>query len=246
MIRLQAVTVTGRLQDISLNLTSGQCVHLIGANGAGKSSLLTVLAGLLDIDSGQYLLLNNAINTYQPAELAYYRTFLEQDYHCAFPLTVAELLDYYSGGSHIDDSLAAALEISAFYHRPLTALSGGELQRVHLARVLLQLWPQIEHGQALLLLDEPLQGLDYRHQHQLLTLLNALAIKGNLVVMSSHDLTMSFDYADRLVLLKNQRLLACDTVGELVESTRLAETLDCRVHWLYDSNGRCAVRTEPD
>src|SRR5690606_34501352 len=101
----------------------------------------------------------------------------------------------------IPEQLESALEIGPFLNKSMQQLSGGELRRVQIARALLQIWPAIERGHALVLLDEPLQGLDLRHQSLLMQLLTDIAAKGNSLIISNHDLNLCYRYADKVALL---------------------------------------------
>ncbi|MOA21161.1 Hemin import ATP-binding protein HmuV [compost metagenome] len=105
-------------------------------------------------------------------------------------------------------SLCEALELEALLARDFSRLSGGEQQRVLIARTLLQLWPSLNPDGRVLLLDEPLAGLDLHHQLALLRLLKSLARQGLLVVLAIHDINLAIDWADRILCLQQGRLVS--------------------------------------
>ncbi|MBP8113514.1 MAG: ATP-binding cassette domain-containing protein, partial [Aeromonas sp.] len=104
--------------------------------------------------------------------------------------------------------ICAALELDALLARDFSRLSGGEQQRVLIARTLLQLWPGLNTDGRVLLLDEPLAGLDLHHQLALLRLLKRLARQGLLVVIAIHDINLAIDWADRILCLQQGRVVS--------------------------------------
>ncbi len=114
-----------------------------------------------------------------------------------------------------------ALELKPLLSRPVTRLSGGEQQRVNLARALWQVWAAIEAGEALLVLDEPMQGLDIRHQLTFLTFLQQLCQQGNTTIISSHDLTLSARFASHAMLLNSGRHIASGDISQVFTPANL-------------------------
>ncbi|BCO18477.1 vitamin B12 import ATP-binding protein BtuD [Alteromonas sp. KC3] len=227
---LNDVSVSNRLQSASLTVTKGQCVHILGPNGAGKSTLLLVLAGLLEADAGSVVLFNKSVSSWSLASLASMRTLLAQQTECSFHLTVHEYLQFYAdiqASSGIPSLLEKALEVTDFLPKILTQLSGGERQRVEICRALLQLWPTIEQGEALVLLDEPLQGLDIRHQYAVAQLAKALSEKGNTVIMSSHDIALSANYATTLWLMQKGKIVAEGNPADVATQANLERVFEC-------------------
>lgn len=240
MLECHDLGLKGRLLPLSLTFAAGQQVHLLGANGAGKSSLLCLLAGLINPDSGRVCWQGRELSEWGLLALATRRCLLEQQAVPAFSLTVADSLRFYAG---IDDcrALPALLEehlkIAQFFQQPLNQLSGGQLQRVNIARNLLQIWSAIQTGQGLILLDEPTQGLDLQHQHLLFQLATCLCGLGNTLVISHHQLEHAFNYAQQLLLLKNGKLVAADTPPALADNTSaLSHTFDCHIQLIHNKN----------
>lgn len=178
------------LDRVSLQVAPGRLCVIAGPNGAGKSTLLRALAGLLPGTRPD------------PRRIAY----LAQDSLPAWNLTVAELvqlgrLPHGGGESHACGTAMQDCGIAALADRRIATLSGGELRRAALARVLAGL-------PALLLLDEPLAGLDPAASHDIMRLLRRLAQHGRGVVVVLHALDFAQAYADRLVVLQQGRIIA--------------------------------------
>jgi vitamin B12 transport system ATP-binding protein len=246
MLKLSQVGLAGRLQDITVSASAGQFIHLLGANGAGKSSLLSVIAGLLPVDQGRIDIQGRAIDQFSLGQLAQFRCLQEQQQRSAFAITVEESLRFFTGHARLPAMLSDTLEINEFLQRPLGQLSGGENRRVHIARCLLQIWPAIDKGQGLILLDEPVQGLDFRHQHLLCRLLQALAAKGNVILMSHHDLNLCQQYASRLWLLADGRLLEQPEGEGMLDINVLENVFTCRVRQMVDEPGNKIFQTYLD
>ncbi|MBZ6071880.1 ATP-binding cassette domain-containing protein [Aeromonas schubertii] len=207
MLHLECVTLSGRLHEVSLSLRGGEAVALIGPNGSGKSTLLGAMAGLLTPGAGRISLDKRPLGDYDWPSLAARRALLTQRVQPGLPMPVFELLTLGVASECVHaglDTLMQTLELGPLLGRDATTLSGGELQRVVIARTLLQVWP-IENA-GLLLLDEPLAGLDLHHQHALLGLLRHLTGQGMGVVLSIHDLNLALHWADRLLCLEQGRL----------------------------------------
>jgi iron complex transport system ATP-binding protein len=227
VIAASAITVRAGgkalLSGVSLEVAAGETVALVGPNGAGKSTLLRVLSGELKPASGAVALKGRPLAAYAPRELALHRAVLSQATHVAFPFTVGEVVRMGAGDRHgrtIDDLAEAALadvELSAFRDRIITTLSGGEQQRAHFARVLLQLaCGEAAHGPGLLLLDEPTASLDLKHQLDLIEAVGRCSRRGVAVVAILHDLNLAALSADRIVVLDRGAVAASGKPSETV------------------------------
>lgn len=243
MIKLEQVSLEGRLEDLCLTANKGEFIHLLGANGAGKSSLLAVIAGLIDADEGEVYLREKLLSELNISALANYRTLQEQDQQTVFPVTTSEALSFFSSHDTLPDMLESALEINQFSLRPLSQLSGGELRRVQIARSLLQIWQAVEEGEGIILLDEPIQGLDIRHQHLLCKLMTTLAGLGNTIVLSHHDLNLCQQYASKVWLMVNNQLLAQGPPVEILQDLTIKQAFDCAVRRHEDGNGHILFQT---
>lgn len=204
------------LRGVTLRAHPGRLLVLVGPNGAGKSSLLQVLAGLYRPSQGEVSLDGRSLADWSPMLLAQRRAMLSQNVQLGFAFRVEEvvLLGRSPHGSHTigaDDRriVGAALQAVQAMHlreRNYLELSGGEQQRVQLARVLAQVWERVD-GPAWLLLDEPEAGLDIAHQHHVLRHARTLAQQGFGVIAVLHDLNLAARYADDIALLARGQLL---------------------------------------
>lgn len=210
------------LQDLSLAVKSGELLAILGPNGAGKTTLLKLLSGELKPSQGQIILNNKPLTAWSSAEQARLRAVLPQSSQLSFPFSAEEVVmmgrapyRHSQTRSQNEQAVQAALQIVHVEHlakRLFTSLSGGEQQRVHLARVLAQLWQADRQPARYLLLDEPTSALDLAHQHHVLGLAQHLAKTWNLgVVAILHDLNLAALYADQIALLKQGQL---QTYGE--------------------------------
>jgi len=199
------------LDGVTLRAQPGEFIAVIGANGAGKSTLLSVLAGLLEPDSGSVLLDGVALRAHRGAELARRRAYLPQNPRCEWPISVERLVALGltptlpalgSLPQAFDARISSALEDCDLVQQrlqPVTTLSGGELARAMLARALVG-DPQ------LLIVDEPISGLDPKHALDTVRRLRGLADGGKLVIASLHDLTLAARHATRILALTHGRV----------------------------------------
>ena len=196
------------LENVSLHAESGDFIAVIGANGAGKSTLLSVLAGLLKPDSGTVMLDDVSIHDLSGMKLARRRAYLPQNPRCEWPISVERLvalgltptLPAFGGlpssfGPLITQALQAC-DLLDHRLQPATTLSGGELARAMLARALVA-------NPDVLIVDEPIAGLDPKHALDTVRRLQGLAGSGKLVIASLHDLTLAGRYANRIFALAN-------------------------------------------
>jgi iron complex transport system ATP-binding protein len=195
------------LDDVSLEAGAGDFVAVIGPNGAGKSTLLSVLAGLLKPKSGEVSLDGKNFSQIPPKTLARRRAYLPQNPLCEWPLSVERLVALgltpqlpALGGlpPQFEPAITKALAACDLLDRrdqAVTTLSGGELSRAMLARALVG-EPDI------LIVDEPVTGLDPRHAMDCAARLAAYAAGGKLVIASLHDLTLAARHAHRVLALK--------------------------------------------
>ncbi|MDR6955590.1 iron complex transport system ATP-binding protein [Ancylobacter sp. 3268] len=219
--------VPGRLllEGADLSVRPGRVTALIGPNGAGKSTLLKVLAGELRPRRGRVLVDGRDITALGPARLAQRRAVLPQDVQVAFPFTVAEVAAIgLPPGERAPSRIAEALErvdLAGFRDRPYAALSGGEQQRVQIARALTQLASCA--GPGYLLLDEPTSSLDLSHQLMVVDLARQVAREGGGVAAVLHDLNLAAMIADEIVALKNGQIAARGTPAEVLTDAIVAD-----------------------
>ena len=208
--QIQAETL---LDSVDLHADQGQLVGLIGPNGAGKSTLLRAISGILNYREGTVRLDGDDLKSLSSRDIAAGLALIPQIAPYTHGFTSMELvlmgryphLGRFQIEGKEDDRIARdAMRLTRteqFADRTLDTLSGGERQRVFVSRALAQ-QPRV------LLLDEPTSNLDVLHQLKVLDLVRQLIDDGLTAVAAIHDLNMAARYCDRLVLLKNGRVLA--------------------------------------
>jgi iron complex transport system ATP-binding protein/vitamin B12 transport system ATP-binding protein len=216
LLIIQSVSLINRLVEISLQANRQQWWMLLGPNGAGKSSLLTLAAGLESPSSGELMLDQQAYSDVTLGSLAVRRCLVTQAYRTEFSISVKEILWFFTHYPVIPDQIEQHLEIASLCEISFDSLSGGEKQRVHLARNLMQVWAAIEQGNALVLLDEPLQQMDIRHQIQALLLIEQIQQMGNTIVMSHHDINQTLQYASHACLIDNGQVMRQGAIDEVI------------------------------
>ncbi|PSL08214.1 iron complex transport system ATP-binding protein [Haloactinopolyspora alba] len=206
------------LNGVRVTAAPGRVVGLIGPNGSGKTTLLRTLYASLEPRAGLVSLDHAPIGSYTPREVARRLAVVVQEGSGELPLTVSELvllgraphLSTFQRQSREDYAIAAAalsrVGTRHLAERVFSGLSGGEKQRVLIARALAQ---QADH----LLLDEPTNHLDIRYQHEVLQLVRALDVATVIVL---HDLNLAARYCDELVLLDGGTVAAAGTPDEVL------------------------------
>ncbi len=217
------------LDDVNLSLAPGEVVALIGPNGAGKSTLLRVLTGYQLPDGGSISLAARPLEEWSNEALSRQRAVMRQRSGMAFSWRVEEVIALGRAPWPADDTQRVVHEVMALTGsdslagRDFCQLSGGEQQRVQLARALAQLWHNGQpHGW--LFLDEPTSALDLYHQQHILRLLRRLALAGTLsVCIVVHDLNLAALWADRIILLHGGRLVAQGSPQQVLNETTLTQ-----------------------
>ncbi|GLQ04789.1 heme ABC transporter ATP-binding protein [Sneathiella chinensis] len=219
------------LDQVSLQARPGEILSILGPNGAGKSTLLKCLAGYIRPTRGQVRLDGRPIQDIDLSELARRRAVLTQQIALNFPFTALEIAAMgrtaLAGNEPPSNALAIArealslTEVSHLADRPISSLSGGEQQRVHMARVLAQLWGQ---ESACLLLDEPTSALDLKHQFRLFDLCRSLCDKrGFAVVVILHDLALARRVSDQTLLLRGGQAFACGSSASVITPQAISD-----------------------
>lgn len=204
------------LQEIDLTIKAGQLTVVIGPNGAGKSTLLKLISGDYQPVSGAVFLDSINLKDWSVGDLAMRRAVMPQSGDIAFPFTVLEVVRMGSMAYRCNRQLAneralmalSRVDMASFAERSFQELSGGEQQRVQLARTLCQVWSPVNGGTAnFLLLDEPISNLDIRHQIGILQLAKQYTLDGGGCLAVLHDLNIAAMFADRLLVMKAGRLV---------------------------------------
>lgn len=230
------------LDQVSVDIKANEFVGLIGPNGAGKSSLLRLLVGLIKPDTGAiHLSISDHLSISEKAlekipaqRRAQFMAYLAQHETPAWPLSVRSLVALgrspwnTSINMSEEDDLAVThaltmTDIDALSDRPVTELSGGELQRVLLARV-------FAGNPQLIIADEPIATLDVYHQLHIMELLQAHAQQGGAVIAALHDLSLAARFCSRLILIHHGKIVADGQPTHVLTPQNLAQVYGISAH----------------
>mgnify|MGYP000299119333 CR=1 FL=1 len=240
-LRDVSYTIGGKtlLDRVTIAVPAGKITIVLGPNGAGKSTALGILAGDLRPSSGEALLYGVPLARLGHQRLAKRRAVLTQSQSIEFPLTAYEivalgLLPHHWSEAEQLQALAesfAAADVAHLAARSYPTLSGGEKQRVQLARSLAQIWRPSGQGARqgdvrYLLLDEPTASLDLKHQVSILDRCRDLAQAGLGVLCVLHDPGLARRYANFAVLMSRGRVLTCGAAQTVLRPDAIAATFD--------------------
>lgn len=239
---------TTLIDQVSFEVPQGCLFSIIGPNGAGKSTLLSLLCGD-NRGSGDVMIQGKKLTDWHTKALAKQRAVLPQNVTLNFTFKVSEVVlmgrsPYVNGlaESQHDRELAkqalAAVEMEAYWNRDYTELSGGEKQRVQFARVLVQL---CEHSLQeslegkVLFLDEAVANLDPAHQHQVFKRLKVLQGQGLTIINVLHDIQLTAQYSDYVLVMKDAKMLICDEMSKVLTPFMLEQVYDMPFRQVEDS-----------
>jgi iron complex transport system ATP-binding protein len=228
------------LTDVGFEAEAGEVVGVLGPNGSGKTTLLKCMNRALNPQGGSVLVEDKEITELSRKEVAREIGVVPQNSSVNFPFTALEIVLMGRGpslgrfereGASDLALVKQAMSDTDVLHlagRPMTELSGGEKQRVIIARALAQR-PKI------LLLDEPTLHLDVNHQLDILDMVRGLAKKDNMtVIMVSHDLNLAARYCDKIILLEEGRILAAGAVPEVLDEANMERVFKIRGSVVFD------------
>ena len=234
-LRARHVTVTLArrtvVSDLDFEANPGEVHAIVGPNGAGKTTLLRALAQLVPIRSGSIDVDGRDLRALAPRERARLVGYVPQQGHLDYPFTVREVVEM-GRYAHGDTATASAspvdaalrdMQLSSLADRPVTQLSGGERERVLIARVLSQ-------DPKAILLDEPIANLDLAQAARLLTLLREKARQGHIVVAILHDLETASRVADRMTLLHAGTVLRTGTPRDVLSHEHVSKAFGADIH----------------
>lgn len=231
-----SVEVSERLlcQELFIEIKPGECWGILGPNGSGKTTLLHTLAGLLSPQQGEITLQHAPLQSLTRRQIAQCIGLLLQDSHDPFPASVWETvlsgrhphLSRWQQEGEQDRQLALqalqTMQLDGMQQRQIQTLSGGERRRLAFATLLTQAPP-------LMLLDEPLNHLDLRHQQLLLHTVTTLCEKGHAVMMVLHDPNHAMHYCDRVLMLEGDSGWQQGRVEEVMSAERLGQLYECEI-----------------
>lgn len=228
------------IQQVSCTVQPGEVLAIVGANGAGKSTLLKLLTGALQPAEGTLSYGGTTYSDWPSGTLARRLAVLAQHTALTMAFQVSEvvMMGRYphfrrrptAKDHRIVEEALWKVGIQHLKNRSYLGLSGGEQQRVHLARVFAQIWEPMEAGARYLFMDEPSNNLDIRHQQAALVAARNFAASGTAVVVVLHDLNLTMQYADKVLLLKNGQVLAFGTTQHVLTPELLTPAYEFPIH----------------
>ena len=217
------------LSDISFSVQTGEHLCITGPNGAGKSTLLRTLNAMMAVSHGQILLQQKPLNRYAQKHIARLVSYVPQNSGRALAFVVEDFLrmaryphlqwlgSWQTADQQALDNALTITGCQQFRHRQMSTLSGGECQKVMIAAALAQDTPVI-------LLDEPTSSLDPHHQTEVQKLIKTLHRQhGKTIIEVSHDINHASQHADRVLALKNGRLLWLGPADQFLDEQRLQD-----------------------
>ena len=221
------------VENVTVEIQPKAITSFIGPNGAGKSTLLSMVSRLLDSDTGEVFLDQKDVKKFKSDEFAKRVAILKQTNHLNIRLTVRELVSFgrypYSKGrlnaedEKIVDRAIEYMNLTDMQDKFLDELSGGQKQRAFISMVIAQ---DTEY----ILLDEPLNNLDMKHSVQIMKILRKLVDElGKTVIIVLHDINFASVYSDRIVALKDGRLVKDGPTNDIINSESLREVYDMHI-----------------
>jgi len=225
-------------EDISFSVDRGECLCILGPNGTGKSTLIRCLINVLPLNNGIISLQGQEISSLSRARVAQQIAYVPQNHDIVFPFSVLDFvlmgraphLQVFSSPGKRDEEIAhralVTVGIEDLALRPISEISGGELQLALIARALAQ-------EPLVMILDEPTSHLDFGNQVRVLHLIERLSVDGMAVIMSSHFPDHSFIVPQRVAIMKDRHFIALGDAREVVTAENLREAYGIDVAITY-------------
>lgn len=219
------------LSDINCQLNEGELIALLGPNGAGKSTLIQVASGEATPDQGSVRFFERPLADWKPNEKARLMSVLPQHSTLNFSFQAKEVValgrtPHSSGFKHDRAIIESTLKATDTLHlkdKLYTQLSGGEKQRVQLARILAQAENSSSEKPNILILDEPTSALDLSHRQKIMQILKDRTKEGATVLVALHDLNLAASFADKIIIMCDGRIHAQGTPDEVLEERLLQD-----------------------
>ena len=220
------------LSNISLNIEEGDFICILGPNGAGKTTFVKLITNLITPSSGSIYMYNKNITEYKKKDFAKNIAYIPQSFNIDYNFSVEDLilmgripyLPFFADYSYIDYQCAKnamnALDILHLKNRNISTLSGGEIQRVFLARALAQ-------EAKILVLDEAMSELDIGHQISTINILKKLNKEKNITIISvMHDINIASNFFNKSIIFNDGKLIGFNTTEKVLSSQLLKEVFD--------------------
>jgi len=218
------------VNNVSFNIEKGKITSFIGANGAGKSTILSIISRLIPMDSGEVIINGKNLKSWDTKELSKILSILRQSNNINVKLTIRELVSFgrfpYCEGrlkpedEKMVDEAIEYMKLKDIENKYIDELSGGQKQRAFIAMIIAQ---DTEY----IMLDEPLNNLDMKHSVEMMKLLRKMVDElGKTIILVIHDINFASCYSDNIVALKDAELVANDTAMNIIQKDVLNGIFD--------------------
>ncbi|MBE6061779.1 MAG: ATP-binding cassette domain-containing protein [Clostridium sulfidigenes] len=222
------------VDNVSLNIEKGKITSFIGPNGAGKSTLLSMISRIMKKDEGEVIIDGRELEKWDTKELAKKIAILKQSNNINVRLTIKEIVSFgryphcegrltKEDTKYVDEAIEY-MQLKDIEDRYLDELSGGQRQRAYIAMVIAQ-------NTEYVLLDEPLNNLDMKHSVQMMKVLRGLVDDlGKTVVIVMHDINFASVYSDKIVILKDGKIVKDDITDAIISKDVLEDVYEIDFH----------------
>lgn len=222
------------VDNVSLNIEKGKITSFIGPNGAGKSTLLSMISRIMKKDEGKVIIDGMELEKWDTKELAKKIAILKQSNNINVRLTIKEIVSFgryphcegrltKEDTKYVDEAIEY-MQLKDIEDRYLDELSGGQRQRAYIAMVIAQ-------NTEYVLLDEPLNNLDMKHSVQMMKVLRGLVDDlGKTVVIVMHDINFASVYSDKIVILKDGKIVKDDITDAIISKDVLEDVYEIDFH----------------
>ena len=221
-------------------------VSIIGPNGSGKSTLIKIISHEINNYKGEIYFQNKTIPKWNINKLSQSRAILSQDNYLSFPFTALDVIkmgrfpykESNNTSTDICNKIVEIFKMKDKLKQNYMTLSGGEKQRVQLARIIAQIWSEDNLNNKLLLLDEPTSFLDIKHQHELFDFLKYLNNKGLTILMVLHDINHALSNSNKILLLKDSKMVDYGKSERVITEKNLLEAYDTKLKLTKTENSK--------
>jgi len=238
------------LNDISLHIESGDMISIIGPNGSGKTTLLRTISNEIPISDGKIEFMNKNILDWGLNEYANKKAVLSQSNNLVFPFSVIDIVKMgrfplnNKGNQTEENNLCKKIlnifDLNDYIDQNYITLSGGEKQRVQLARVIAQIWSD-DYSKKILILDEPTSYLDIKHQYLLFKFLKELNQKGLTIIMVLHDLNHALSNSNKIAVLKDSKLISYGKTKNIISEELIKNVFEIDLKLINYEDSRTPI-----